>query len=51
MAFGLCSSPATHARVINLGFELESGSGFPRRYPGTGKGFRGAPDQPKGGLG
>jgi hypothetical protein len=40
MAFGLCSSPATYARVINLGFELESGSGFPRRYPGTGKGFR-----------
>jgi hypothetical protein len=36
MAFGLCSSPATYARVINLGFELESGSGFPRRYPGTG---------------
>jgi hypothetical protein len=32
------------------GFELESGSGFPRRYPGHWKGFRGTPGQPKGGL-
>ena len=30
------------------GFELESGSGFPGRYPGPGEGFRGALGQPKG---
>jgi hypothetical protein len=54
MAFGLCNSPATYTRVTNLvlrGFKLESGSGFPGRYPGPGKGFRGSPGQPEGGIG
>ena len=53
MAFGLCNSPATYAshQPGAQGFELESGSGFPRRYPVPGKRFRGAPGQPWLGLG
>ena len=53
MAFGLCNSPATYAshQPGAEGFKLESGSGFPGRYPGPGEGFRGALGHPKGCIG